>query len=75
MVFLIDLLLLALRRRALGLRLAGGLAVSRRGRNVGRGFIGLSFCFAPVQPPSACLESPIATAGSSAENIGVCPPK
>lgn len=37
--------------------------------------IGLSFCFAPVQPPSACLESPIATAGSSAENVGVCPPK
>jgi hypothetical protein len=37
--------------------------------------IGLSFCFQPVQPPSACLpQGSVVTAGSAPPNVGVCPP-
>lgn len=37
--------------------------------------IGLSFCFGPEQPPSACIDSgAVVTAGSSPNAVGVCPP-
>lgn len=37
--------------------------------------IGLSFCFGPAQPPSACKDGEaVMTAGSSPNSVGVCPP-